>query len=218
MNTKSCMSALRKFIARIGIPAIIISDYAKRVNLGVRRLEQLLKSSEVQDMATNQNITWKFILDRAAWWGGYWERLVRSTKYCLKAAIGKAKLTLNDLTTLLAEAESIVNTRRTTYVVSDHNGLEASTSPQFLTYCKCIVCSRHERPIKFLYPLKKSAAVAQNVLDNNFSVHEKNVDFILFGPSQAHSEALLCRIDIGDLADIQQMVSDYQLRILARSH
>lgn len=45
MNTKSCMSALRKFIARRGVPAVIISEYAKtfkRVNLSVRRLEQLL--------------------------------------------------------------------------------------------------------------------------------------------------------------------------------
>lgn len=144
MTTKSCINALRKFVARRGVPATIISDNAKtfkQVDLELKKLEELLKSSDVQNMAANQNISWKFIPERAAWWGGFWERLVRSVKNCLKAAIGKAKLSIDDLTTLLAEVESVVNARPITYVTSDHNDLEPLAPSNFLTNCKCILSS-----------------------------------------------------------------------------
>lgn len=50
--------------------AIIISDNVKdlkRVGLEIRKVGQLLKCSEVKNMAINQNIAWKFIPERAIW-------------------------------------------------------------------------------------------------------------------------------------------------------
>ena len=29
---------------------------------------------------TNQRTSWKFIVAKAPWWGGFWERMVRSVK------------------------------------------------------------------------------------------------------------------------------------------
>uniref|UniRef100_A0A1B0AAG3 Uncharacterized protein n=1 Tax=Glossina pallidipes TaxID=7398 RepID=A0A1B0AAG3_GLOPL len=54
MITKSCINGFRKFIARRGAPAVTASNNAKafkRVDVELRKLEKLLKYSEVQNMA-----------------------------------------------------------------------------------------------------------------------------------------------------------------------
>ena len=39
-----------------------------------------MKGKEMQTFFSGKKITWKYIVERGAWWGGFWERLVRSTK------------------------------------------------------------------------------------------------------------------------------------------
>ena len=51
--------------------------------------------------------------------GGAFERLVRSTKCCLKKVIGRAHLSLDELTTMLAEIEVVLNSRPLAYVSAD---------------------------------------------------------------------------------------------------
>jgi len=42
-------------------------------------------------------IKWKFILEKYPWWGGFWERLVRTTKTALKKTFGNARVDLESL-------------------------------------------------------------------------------------------------------------------------
>jgi len=138
MTVESCIHALRQFVARRGIPAVIISDNAKtfkRASLELQKLESMMKKRQVQQFAANKGITWKFIPERAAWWGGFWERLVRSVKDCLKAAIGKAKLSNEELETLLTEVECVVNQRPLTYISSDPKDLEPLTPAMIMGDC-----------------------------------------------------------------------------------
>ncbi|XP_037942560.1 uncharacterized protein LOC119675433 [Teleopsis dalmanni] len=110
LTVESCINALRKFIARRGTPSIIISDNAKtfkRSCMEVQKLEQLMEKTRINQFAVANGIKWKFIPERAAWWGGFWERLVRTVKNCLKAAIGKARLTFYEMDTLLTEVKSV---------------------------------------------------------------------------------------------------------------
>ena len=55
------------------------------------------------------SIKWVFNLEKAPWWGGFFERMVQSVKRCLKKSIGKARLSYHELTTVLTEIEAIIN-------------------------------------------------------------------------------------------------------------
>ena len=46
-------------------------------------------------------------------------RLIKSTKRCLRKLIGRAKLDYDELSTLLAETEMVINSRPLTYVSSE---------------------------------------------------------------------------------------------------
>ncbi|XP_037930156.1 uncharacterized protein LOC119664863, partial [Teleopsis dalmanni] len=139
LTTNSCIDALRRFIARRGCPETIISGNAKtfkRANKELQKLETLLKSEEFQNNAAHKGFSWKFIPERAAWWGGFWERLVKSVKICLKSAIGKLILTYDELNTLLTEVEYVVNICPLTYITNDEKDLEPLTPAHFLNSCQ----------------------------------------------------------------------------------
>ncbi|XP_037932486.1 uncharacterized protein LOC119667268 [Teleopsis dalmanni] len=135
LTTNRCIDALRRFVARCSCPETIMSDNAKtfeRANKELQKLETLLKSEEFQNIPAHKGFSWKFISERAAWWGGFWERLVKSIKICLKSAIGKLMLTYNELNTLLTEVEYVINIRPLTYITYDEKDLEALTPAHFL--------------------------------------------------------------------------------------
>ena len=52
-----------------------------------------------------------FNLEKAPWWGGVFERLVKSVKRCLKKTISGARLTYEELLTVIIEVEMILNCR-----------------------------------------------------------------------------------------------------------
>ena len=64
-----------------------------------------LKSERVKDFLRNNNIEWKFILERSPWWGGLYERLIGITKSCLKNVMAKGLLTFEELRTVIYEIE-----------------------------------------------------------------------------------------------------------------
>ena len=65
--------------------------------------------------------------------GGFYERLIGVLKRCLRKPIGKLCLTSEQLRTLLAEAESVVNSRPLVYVGDDITSNICLTPAHFLT-------------------------------------------------------------------------------------
>ncbi len=65
-------------------------------------------------------------MERAPWWGGVFERMIKSTKRCLRKLIGKANLTYDELLTAFAEVEVVVNFLLLSYISSDHCSYAAS--------------------------------------------------------------------------------------------
>ena len=70
-------------------------------------------------------------MERALWWGGIFERMVRSVKRCLRKTIGRGRLTLDELQTATAEVEMIVNSRPLSYVSTD--GIQEPITPHLMT-------------------------------------------------------------------------------------
>ena len=88
------------------------------------------KSRLVKRFNAKRGIKWRFNLARAPWWGGIFERLVRSTKRCLRKAIGKRRLTFEELVTVLDQIEAVLNSRPITYVYE--NDVETPLTPSHL--------------------------------------------------------------------------------------
>ena len=95
------MRCLRRFSARRGTPALIISDNAKTFKASAKTLKKLYNCENVQGYLGANRIEWKFNLERAPWWGGFFERMVQSVKRCLRKVLGNARLTYDELLTTL---------------------------------------------------------------------------------------------------------------------
>ena len=79
----------------------------------------MLKQREVQQYLTSNRIKWVFNVERAPWWGGVFERMIKSTKRCLRKVVGRAKLYYDELSTVLVEIEAVINSRPLTYLSAE---------------------------------------------------------------------------------------------------
>lgn len=69
--------AIRRFVSRRGLPATLISDNAKTF-WSASNKRKMARSEEVLRYLTNNHVTWRFIVDKAPWWGGFWERMIKT--------------------------------------------------------------------------------------------------------------------------------------------
>ncbi|XP_043195478.1 uncharacterized protein LOC122366890 [Amphibalanus amphitrite] len=106
MSLSDFLLAFRRFCARRGMPSFIYSDNACTFKSAAASLLSEFGPASPE---------WKFIAPRAAWWGGWWERLVRTVKSALKKTLGRSVLSKVELETLLLEVEAAVNSRPLTF-------------------------------------------------------------------------------------------------------
>lgn len=99
----------------------LLSDNAKTFKSAEREITSILNNLIVQRHFVNMSIDWRFNIERAPWWGGVFERMIQSAKRCIRKTIGKARLTYDELITILAEVEMILNSRPLSYMESDDN-------------------------------------------------------------------------------------------------
>ena len=66
------------------------------------------------------------------WYGGWWEHLIGLTKMSLKKVLGRARISLVVLQTVVVEVEAILNDRPLTLVSSDLEDAELLTPPHLL--------------------------------------------------------------------------------------
>lgn len=79
-----------------------------------KMLEQLRSEESLQSVnvwASRHHINWHFSPARAPHFGGLWEAAVRSLKSLLKRTLGEQNLTFEELSTITAEAEAVLNSR-----------------------------------------------------------------------------------------------------------
>ena len=109
MTAEAFIRCFRRFTSRRGFPCRIVTDNAKTFKAAAKTLEAVLKRPEVKFFFSHINVKWTFNLERAPWWGGVFERMVQTTKRCLRKTIGSARLNYDELLTTITEAEMIVN-------------------------------------------------------------------------------------------------------------
>lgn len=67
---------LRRFTARRGIPEITVSDNAKTFKAAAKVLRKVFSYPSVKRFLAGRRIAWQFNVDRAPWWGGFFERMI----------------------------------------------------------------------------------------------------------------------------------------------
>jgi len=131
LSTDSCLLAIRKFICRRGCPEHIYSDNGTNF-VGVDNELKKLNQDTMTGDCTSKGITWHFNPPAAPHMGGSWERLVRSVKVALYAALKQKNPKDEILQTLMVEAEHVVNCHPLTHVSLDPDDEEALTPNHFL--------------------------------------------------------------------------------------
>ena len=124
LSVDDCMLAIRRFCARRGIVSTFYSDNAKTF-VGVSKSLVSVFGENAPD--------WRYIAPRSPWWGGWWERLVRSVKSGLRKSLGRSCLTRSELETSLIEIEACVNSRPLTFVGDEKESISPLTPSHFLT-------------------------------------------------------------------------------------
>ncbi|XP_068671180.1 uncharacterized protein [Montipora capricornis] len=135
MTVERFLLALRRLIARRGMCSVIWSDNAKTFKAANKELQQywrILESDQTQVTLSERKIHWKFLVERAPWWGGFYERLVKSVKTPLKKVFAKAMLDAEQLTNFLVEVEAQLNSRPLTYLGADPDDYSVITLVQIL--------------------------------------------------------------------------------------
>ena len=161
LSAVSFLQAFRRFTSRRGLPATIYSDNAKTFKSASSDVRKIARSLEVQTYMVNHQVNWKFIVEKAPWWGGFWERMVGITKRCLRKTIGRSNLTFEELRTVIVEIESTVNNRPLTYLYDDIEGISQALTPARLIYGRQIINSPSERQFEI-------TNVSKYELDINF--------------------------------------------------
>ena len=135
LDTESFINGLRRFVARRGNPKVIFCDNGTNF-VGTRNIFVQLNQNSVSKFCATKDIEWHFIPPLSPHMGGAWERLVGVVKrvLCGILPLHSQDRALNPdvLCTVLAEVESIVNSRPLTKVSSDCTDLNAITPNHIL--------------------------------------------------------------------------------------
>lgn len=114
LSTQDFLDAFRRFTARRGICKTVYSDNSltfKRASKDLKTIWRTIRDEGTLKYFRENQIHWKFIAERAAWWGGFWERLIRTIKESLRKVLKANCFDYDELYTLLIEVEAIVNSR-----------------------------------------------------------------------------------------------------------
>ena len=132
LSAPTFIQALRRVSSRRGMPSLVISNNAKTFKATAKWLKKLYVTSQVRRYLQENKVYWRFNLELAPWWGGFFERLVGSVKRTLRRVFGNALLKYQELETILIEIEGNLNNRPMTHEYEELG--EETLTPAHLLY------------------------------------------------------------------------------------
>lgn len=124
MSTAAFLATLTRFTARRGLPSDVYSDngtnfIGAQIQLKSYPSQSLhpsqspspISSDTLVQWSSKRDISWHFSPARAPHFGGLWEAAVKSLKVLLRKTLGDRTLTFEELTTVVVEAEAVLNSR-----------------------------------------------------------------------------------------------------------
>ena len=119
LSAPTFILALRRFFNATGGCQKMISDNAQTFACVSRHLRVLRADPKVCDALAMRGVEWQFSAALAPWWGGFWERMVRTVKDLFRKANGKAVLNYDQFHTALTDVQAVINSRPLVYVGED---------------------------------------------------------------------------------------------------
>lgn len=111
LTANAFLRSFRRFTARQGRPLLVVSGNGRTFKPTAQEITRIFNDPGAKQHFTKEHMKWTFNLQKAPWWGGVFERLVKLIKRCLKKTISGARLTYEELLTVIIEVEMILNWR-----------------------------------------------------------------------------------------------------------
>ncbi|XP_064624612.1 uncharacterized protein LOC135486060 [Lineus longissimus] len=135
LDSASFLNALTRMTARRGRPLEIVSDNGTNFIGAERELRELLQEieqTEVGEKLAEQGIHWHFNPPLGSHHGGVFESMIKAAKRGMKAILGEACITDEELLTAVTEVEGLLNARPLTYCSKDPKDETVLTPNHFL--------------------------------------------------------------------------------------
>ncbi|XP_046803755.1 uncharacterized protein LOC124419188 [Lucilia cuprina] len=133
LSSAAFQAVFSRFVGRRGLPQRVVTDNGRNF-LGCSRAIEVEFSAFVENAAHDiaqkyitHGFEWKFIPPHAPHMRGLWEATVKSFKYHFKRVAGSHKFTYEELATVLARIEGVLNSRPISALSEDPTGLTALT-------------------------------------------------------------------------------------------
>ena len=141
-TAESFVKALARFKGTWETPTLTVSNNGKT-----------FEDSRVPAYCQRDGTKWRFNVEAAPWWGGFFDRLVNSVKLSLKKCLRNARLNYDEPSRTLAEVEAVLNSHPLTYVYDE---FEEPMTPSHLVIGRKILSmpSKNYSALMFHIPSK----------------------------------------------------------------
>ena len=126
-------------------------------------------ATETHEFVNSLGVEWKINSPLTPWHGGFFERLVKSTKSLLKKELYHFKLNYNELQTILFEVEGILHNRPLIYYYADNN--ETCITPNHFLFRRVLTSFDLEKSKTLIAPVDLTSQT--NKLNNISIVRTK---------------------------------------------
>ena len=135
LSTAAFLMALQRHIGRRGRPSVVYSDNGTNF-VGLNNLFKNINFEKIASKTATKQIKWIFNPPTAAWWGGFWERLIGVLKRLLRRTLKKSCLNYEEMATVLVDCEAVINSRPLTFLSDNAHDIVPLTPLMFLQEVK----------------------------------------------------------------------------------